>query len=32
MKSLSEQSKLTDMSIDEIKMARGYLYGSFGKP
>lgn len=32
LKSLMEQSKFTDMSIEEIKMVQGYLYGAFGTP
>lgn len=32
LKPLAEQSEFTDMSIEEIKMAQGYLYGAFGTP
>lgn len=32
MKTFKEQSELINMSIEDIQMVQGYIYGAFGKP
>lgn len=32
LKPYKEQSEITNMSIEDIKMVRGYIYGAYGKP
>lgn len=32
MKTFKEQSEFINMSIEDIQMVPGYIYGAFGKP